>query len=241
MKYSPELAEANTILCLEIFHSEAERISLPPHVSDHKQLLHCPLVFICLMAWLARMKTQEDIIVPADTSDVGIIDEMDLNKSADPKGVGIPMYCTEKKWPSIYDGIGMVPLKRNGISPGPIESMTATCRRNIAVIVSIRGLKCWRRGAQRRQILAQETAPRNTGERESVAGSSTGHSRRRSRLPVFSRLPESALRCDSVSDAGAYTITRHSPTKHGPPCASRRHGTVGSGQKKIVQTTCNIG
>lgn len=28
MKYSPELAQANTILCLEIFYAEAQRISL---------------------------------------------------------------------------------------------------------------------------------------------------------------------------------------------------------------------
>lgn len=32
MKYSPEPAEANTILCLEIFHSKAKRISPSPHV-----------------------------------------------------------------------------------------------------------------------------------------------------------------------------------------------------------------
>lgn len=28
MKYSPELAQANTILCLEIFYAKARRISL---------------------------------------------------------------------------------------------------------------------------------------------------------------------------------------------------------------------
>ena len=32
MKYSPEPAEANTILCLENFHSKAKRISPLPHV-----------------------------------------------------------------------------------------------------------------------------------------------------------------------------------------------------------------
>ena len=58
---------------LEIFHSEAERISLPPHVSAHKQLRHCPLVFICLMVWLALMKPQEYIIITADTLVVGIL------------------------------------------------------------------------------------------------------------------------------------------------------------------------
>ena len=32
MKYSPEPAEANTILCLEIFHTKAKRISPSSHV-----------------------------------------------------------------------------------------------------------------------------------------------------------------------------------------------------------------
>lgn len=32
MKYSPELALANTILCLEIFYAKAKRISPLPHV-----------------------------------------------------------------------------------------------------------------------------------------------------------------------------------------------------------------
>lgn len=38
MKYSPEPAEANTILCLEIFHFKAKRISPSPHVSNGKQV-----------------------------------------------------------------------------------------------------------------------------------------------------------------------------------------------------------
>ena len=44
MKYSPEPAEANTILCLEIFYAEAKKISLR-HTFDYgKQLIPDPLV-----------------------------------------------------------------------------------------------------------------------------------------------------------------------------------------------------
>lgn len=46
MKYSPEFAEANTILCLEIFYTEAERISLRRTFSQGKQPIpaHLPAV-----------------------------------------------------------------------------------------------------------------------------------------------------------------------------------------------------
>lgn len=39
MKYSPELAEANTILCLEIFYAKAKRISLRHTLVYGKQLV----------------------------------------------------------------------------------------------------------------------------------------------------------------------------------------------------------
>lgn len=39
MKYSPEPAEANTILCLEIFYAEAKRISLRHTLGYGKQLV----------------------------------------------------------------------------------------------------------------------------------------------------------------------------------------------------------
>lgn len=43
MKYSPELAQANTILCLEIFYAKARRISLRHTLGYGKQLVltHC--------------------------------------------------------------------------------------------------------------------------------------------------------------------------------------------------------
>ncbi len=44
MKYSSELAEANTILCLEIFYAEAKRISLRHTFGYGKQLIPDPLV-----------------------------------------------------------------------------------------------------------------------------------------------------------------------------------------------------
>lgn len=44
MKYSPEPAEANTILCLEIFYAEARRISLRHTFGYGKQLIPDPLV-----------------------------------------------------------------------------------------------------------------------------------------------------------------------------------------------------
>ncbi len=44
MKYSPEPAEANTILCLEIFYAEARRISLRHTLRYGKQLIPDPLV-----------------------------------------------------------------------------------------------------------------------------------------------------------------------------------------------------
>lgn len=43
MKYSPEPAEANTILCLEIFYAKANRISLRHTFGYGKQLIHGPL------------------------------------------------------------------------------------------------------------------------------------------------------------------------------------------------------
>jgi len=39
MKYLPEPAEANTILCLEIFYAEAKRISLRHTLGYGKQLV----------------------------------------------------------------------------------------------------------------------------------------------------------------------------------------------------------
>ncbi len=39
MKYSPELAQANTILCLEIFYAKAKGISLRHTLGYGKQLV----------------------------------------------------------------------------------------------------------------------------------------------------------------------------------------------------------
>lgn len=46
MKYSPELAEANTILCLEIFHDKCDRISLRRTFSQVKQPIHARLSMV---------------------------------------------------------------------------------------------------------------------------------------------------------------------------------------------------
>ena len=55
MKYSPEPAEANTILCLEIFYSEAERISLRRTFSQVKQPIHAHLLMVRSDSkWLPR-------------------------------------------------------------------------------------------------------------------------------------------------------------------------------------------
>ncbi|WP_418930059.1 hypothetical protein [Barnesiella intestinihominis] len=40
MKHSPEPAEADAILCLEIFYAEANRISLRHTLDYGKQLIH---------------------------------------------------------------------------------------------------------------------------------------------------------------------------------------------------------
>ena len=46
MKYSPELAQANTILCLEIFCVEAKRISLRHTLGYSKQLVLTHLLMV---------------------------------------------------------------------------------------------------------------------------------------------------------------------------------------------------
>lgn len=62
MKYSPESAEANTILCLEIFYAEARRISLRHTFGYGKQLIPDPLVIgTHRLKWLSRMKAHENI------------------------------------------------------------------------------------------------------------------------------------------------------------------------------------
>ena len=62
MKYSPEPAEANTILCLEIFYAEARRISLRHTLRYGKQLIPDPLVIgTHWLKWLPRMKAHENI------------------------------------------------------------------------------------------------------------------------------------------------------------------------------------
>lgn len=49
MKYSPELAEANTILCLEIFYAKAKRISLRHTFAYGKQLIPTHLLMVRLI------------------------------------------------------------------------------------------------------------------------------------------------------------------------------------------------
>ncbi len=49
MKYSPELAQANTILCLEIFYAKAKRISLRHTLSYGKQLVLTHLLMVRLV------------------------------------------------------------------------------------------------------------------------------------------------------------------------------------------------
>ncbi len=49
MKYSPELAEANTILCLEIFYAKAKRISLRHTFANGKQLIPAHLLTVRLI------------------------------------------------------------------------------------------------------------------------------------------------------------------------------------------------
>lgn len=46
MKYSPELAQANTILCLEIFYAKAKRISLRHTLGYGKQLVLTHLLMV---------------------------------------------------------------------------------------------------------------------------------------------------------------------------------------------------
>ena len=49
MKYSPEPAEANTILCLEIFYAKARRISLRHTLGYGKQLVLTRLLMVRLV------------------------------------------------------------------------------------------------------------------------------------------------------------------------------------------------
>ena len=49
MKYSPELAQANTILCLEIFYAKAKRISLRHTLDYGKQLVLTHLLMVRLV------------------------------------------------------------------------------------------------------------------------------------------------------------------------------------------------
>lgn len=49
MKYSPELAQANTILCLEIFYVKAKRISLRHTFGYGKQLVLTHLLMVRLV------------------------------------------------------------------------------------------------------------------------------------------------------------------------------------------------
>lgn len=49
MKYSPELAQANTILCLEIFYAKAKRISLRHTLGYGKQLVLTYLLMVRLV------------------------------------------------------------------------------------------------------------------------------------------------------------------------------------------------
>ena len=49
MKYSPEPAEANTILCLEIFYAKARRISLRHTLGYGKQLVLTHLLMVRLV------------------------------------------------------------------------------------------------------------------------------------------------------------------------------------------------
>lgn len=44
MKYSPELAQANTILCLEIFYAKAKKNIPSPHVRLRQATRTDPLV-----------------------------------------------------------------------------------------------------------------------------------------------------------------------------------------------------
>lgn len=49
MKYSPEPAQANTILCLEIFYAKAKRISLRHTLGYGKQLVLTYLLMVRLV------------------------------------------------------------------------------------------------------------------------------------------------------------------------------------------------
>ena len=49
MKYSPEPAQANTIMCLEIFYAKAKRISLRHTLGYGKQLVLTHLLMVRLV------------------------------------------------------------------------------------------------------------------------------------------------------------------------------------------------